>query len=144
MRVHPEKYGHTNDTFHVRHNDRISFLEKFNYFVICGVYYLLILCERKREAHAVTTSIDVLEMMRRCDGQITDYGRRTGPILFDPSFGTPHAGERVEGETFLLLRDKGWVTTEDQGVIRRYRISSAGTNYLNEVQSQNKTRAANA
>jgi hypothetical protein len=89
----------------------------------------------------VITPKDVLEELRRSDGQITDYGRPAGPILFDPTIGP---GERVEWETFSTLRDSGWVTTDDQGPIRRYRISSAGADQLREAQPQSKVRTEGA
>jgi hypothetical protein len=95
-------------------------------------------------SETVITPKDVLEELLRCDGQITDFGHPTGAILFDPTMGTPHPGERIELETFSLLRDNGWVTTDDRGVIRRYRISRVGTNQLHEASLNNKVRAGNA
>jgi hypothetical protein len=77
--------------------------------------------------------IKVLEALHRCDGQITDYGNRAGQILFDPAIGV---GERIERETFSLLCEKGCITTEDQGRIRRYRISEAGMTRLIEIEMQ--------
>jgi hypothetical protein len=70
-------------------------------------------------------SKEVLEDLHRCDGQITDFGRPVGQILFDPAPGNTRA-ERIEWETFSLLRDAGWIVTEDKGGIQRYRISEAG------------------
>jgi hypothetical protein len=83
---------------------------------------------------------EVLEALRRCDGQITDYGHPAGQILFDPAVGV---GERIEWEPFSLLCAEGWITTEDQGRIRRYRISEAGIARLTEeVELQQKALAA--
>jgi hypothetical protein len=70
-------------------------------------------------------SNEVLADLHRCDGQITDFGSPVGQILFDPAVGNARA-ERVEWDTFSLLRDKGWIVTEDRGGIKRYRISEAG------------------
>jgi hypothetical protein len=67
--------------------------------------------------------LEVLDFLYRCDGRITDYGHPAGQVLINPATG---AGERIEPETFSLLLDAGWIDTEDQGRIRRYRISAAG------------------
>jgi hypothetical protein len=93
---------------------------------------------------AVITPEDVLVELHRCDGQITDFGYPTGAILFDPTIGTPHPGERIELETFSILRVNGWVTTDDRGAVRRYRISENGTNQLHEAQPNCRVRAGNA
>jgi hypothetical protein len=69
------------------------------------------------------TWIEVLDDLRRCDGQITDYGHPAGQVLFDPAIAV---GKRIEWETFSLLREEGWITTDDRGRIKRYRISDAG------------------
>ena len=84
---------------------------------------------------------EVLEALRRCDGQITDYGHPAGQVLFDPAVGV---GERIERETFSLLCEQGWIATEDQGRIKRYRISETGITRLNEVESQRKVLAMGA
>jgi hypothetical protein len=84
---------------------------------------------------------ELLEALRRCDGQITDYGHPAGQILFDPAIGL---GERIEWETFSLLCEQGWIATEDQGRIKRYRISETGITRLNEVESQRKVLAMGA
>ena len=78
---------------------------------------------------------DVLEELSHGDGQITDYGRHVGQILFNPTFGRLRSGERIESETFSVLRDRGWIFTEDQGEIKRYTISEAGVAYLDAVMS---------
>jgi hypothetical protein len=71
---------------------------------------------------------DVLEELRRSNGQITDYGPRVGQILFDPAVGSSGPSQRVDPEIFSLLCERGWVTTDDadQGVVRRYVISETG------------------
>ena len=51
--------------------------------------------DRERRLILVTWN-ELLEELRRCDGQITDYGHRAGQILFDPAVGV---GERIERET---------------------------------------------
>jgi len=84
---------------------------------------------------------ELLEELRRCDGQITDYGHPAGQILFDPAVGV---GERIERETFSLLCEQGWITTEDQGRIKRYRISETGITRLTEVESSYKMLAMSA
>jgi DNA-binding transcriptional regulator PaaX len=84
---------------------------------------------------------ELLEALRRCDGQITDYGHPAGQILFDPAVGV---GERIERDTFSLLCAQGWITTEDQGRIKRYRISETGITRLTEVESSYKTHAMSA
>jgi hypothetical protein len=87
---------------------------------------------------------DVLEELRQCDGQITDYGRPVGQIMFDPTIGNTHAGKRIEWDTFLTLRDEGWIATEDQGVIKRYRISETGTSRLGDAEAQSNRRTRSA
>ena len=77
-----------------------------------------------------TRSKEVLHELRRCDGQITDFGGPVGQILFDPAVGKASAAERIEWETFALLCDKGWIATEDEGGIKRYTISEAGFAHL--------------
>jgi hypothetical protein len=89
----------------------------------------------------VITWKELLEALRRCDGQITDYGHPAGQILFDPAIGV---GERIERDTFSLLCEQGWITTEDQGRIKRYRISETGITRLTEVESSYKTLAMSA
>lgn len=89
----------------------------------------------------MTTWKELLEVLRRCDGQITDYGHPAGQLLFDPAVGM---GERIEWETFSLLRDEGWIATEDQGRIKRYRISETGITRLNEVEPRHKALARGA
>ena len=84
---------------------------------------------------------ELLEELRRCDGQITDYGHPAGQILFDPAVGV---GERIERETFSLLCEQGWITTEDQGRIKRYRISETGITRLTDVESSYKMLAMSA
>jgi hypothetical protein len=84
---------------------------------------------------------ELLEALRRCDGQITDYGHPAGQILFDPAVGV---GERIERDTFSLLCEQGWITTEDQGRIKRYRISETGITRLTEVESSYKMLAMSA
>lgn len=69
---------------------------------------------------------DVLEELRRSNGQITDYGPRVGQILFDPAVGSVGPSQRVDTEVFNLLCERGWVITEDAGVVRRYVISETG------------------
>jgi len=84
-------------------------------------------------------SKEVLADLHRCDGQITDFGRPVGQILFDPAVGNARA-ERIEWETFSLLRDEGWIVTEDRGGVKRYRISEAGfahvSDQVDDAQSQ--------
>ena len=46
--------------------------------------------------------------------------------LFDPAVGSAGPSQRVDAETFSLLCEQGWVTTEDIGVVRRYIISETG------------------
>jgi len=48
------------------------------------------------------------------------------------------------GNLFSLLCEKEWITTEDQGRIKRYRISETGITRLNQVESQLKGLAASA
>lgn len=84
---------------------------------------------------------EVLEALRRCDGQITDYGHPAGQILFDPAVGV---GERIEWETFSLLRGGGWIATEDRGRVKRYRISETGMARLTETESQQDAFATSA
>ena len=84
---------------------------------------------------------ELLEELRRCDGQITDYGHPAGQILFDPAVGV---GERIERDTFSLLCEQGWITTEDQGRIKRYRISETGITRLTDVESSYKMLAMSA
>ena len=84
---------------------------------------------------------ELLEELRRCDGQITDYGHPAGQILFDPAVGV---GERIERETFSLLCEQGWIATEDQGRIKRYRISETGITRLTDVESSYKMLAMSA
>ena len=73
---------------------------------------------------------DVLEELRRSNGQITDYGPRVGQILFDPAVGSSGPSRRVDPEVFILLCEQGWVTSEDLGVVRRYVISERGLDRL--------------
>ena len=80
----------------------------------------------------------MLEALRRSDGQLTDYGHPAGQVFFDPAVGV---GERVEEETFSLLCEAGWISTEDQGRIKRYRISEAGMARLNEAEQPLKAAA---
>ena len=87
---------------------------------------------------------EVLQELRRCDGQITDYGHPAGQILFDPTVGVARSSERIDPETFSLLCGEGWIATQDQGRIRRYRISESGIARLDEVESQYKTFAGSA
>lgn len=82
---------------------------------------------------------EVLEALRRSDGQITDYGHPAGQVYFDPAVGV---GERIEVEIFSLLRDAGWISTEDRGRIKRYRISEMGMARLSEPEPLVKTAAA--
>jgi len=81
---------------------------------------------------------EVVEALRRSDGQITDYGRPTGQVFFDPAVGV---GERIEEETFSLLCEAGWISTEDRGRIKRYRITEAGITRLSEAEPQLKAAA---
>jgi hypothetical protein len=96
----------------------------------------------KKEAHLITWK-EVLQELRRCDGQITDYGNPVGQILFDPAVGVGRAGERIEAETFSLLCEEGWIATQDQGRIKRYTISETGITRLLEVESLAVGRAGN-
>jgi hypothetical protein len=73
---------------------------------------------------------EVLEELHRCDGQITDFGPPVGQIFFDPTLGDARAAERIEWEIFSLLRDEEWIATEDEGSIKRYRLSVAGRAHL--------------
>jgi len=86
---------------------------------------------------------EVLEELRRCNGQITDFGSHAGPIFFDSVIGDSRRGERIETEAFLILRDEGWIVTEDQGEIKRYRINDDRNAQVNELRS-NRIRAASA
>jgi hypothetical protein len=86
---------------------------------------------------------EVLEALRRCDGQITDFGRHTAPIFFDSVIGNSHTGERIEIDAFRILRDERWIVTEDQGEIKRYRINEDRNDRVSERRSD-KVRAANA
>jgi hypothetical protein len=92
----------------------------------------------------MTTWKEVLEELQRCDGQITDYGRPARQILFDPAVGTSHSGQGVEWEIFLLLRDEGWISTEDQGSVKRYRLSEMGIIQLNNAELPYDARAGAA
>ena len=76
---------------------------------------------------------EVLEALRRSDGQITDYGHPAGQVFFDPAAGV---GERIEGEVFSLLCEAGWITTEDQGSVKRYRVSETGMARLDQTEPQ--------
>ena len=87
---------------------------------------------------------DVLQELRRCDGQITDYGHPVGQILFNPTVGVARTSERIDPETFSLLCEEGWILTQDQGRIRRYTISEAGIARLHAVQSEQKAIARSA
>ena len=69
---------------------------------------------------------DVLEELHRSHSQISDYGPCVGQILFDPSVGSSGPSQRVDPEIFALLCERGWVTTADLGVVRRYVISETG------------------
>jgi hypothetical protein len=69
---------------------------------------------------------DVLEELRRSNAQITDYGPDVGQILICPSVGSSGPSRRVDPEVFTLLCERGWVTTEDTGDVRRYVISETG------------------
>ena len=88
------------------------------------------------------TWIEVLEELCRCDGQITDYGRPAGQIFFAPATGNTHSYERIEWEIFSRLRAEGWITTEDRGAIRRYKVSEAGTAFLSGAEPQYKVIAS--
>jgi hypothetical protein len=90
------------------------------------------------------TSKEVLEKLHQCDGQITDFGRPVGQIFFDPAPGNARAAERIESETFSLLRDAGWIATEDEGRIKRYRVSESGFAQLNAAASQSGVHARSA
>ena len=72
------------------------------------------------------TCKDVLEELHRSNGQITDYGPTVGQILIDPAVGSAGPSQRVDPEVFTLLCERGWVTTRDTGVVRRYVISETG------------------
>lgn len=69
---------------------------------------------------------EVLEELRRSNGQITDYGPQVGQIMIDPSVGSSGPCQRVDPEVFALLCERGWVITDDTGVVRRYVISETG------------------
>jgi hypothetical protein len=84
---------------------------------------------------------EVLDELGRCDGQITDYGRPVGQLLFDPALANAHGGVRIEGDIFSILRDEGWIATDDQGEIKRYRITEAGTANLNQTEPHSNARA---
>ena len=86
---------------------------------------------------------EVLEALRRCDGQITDFGRHTAPIFFDSVIGNSHTGERIEIEAFRILRDERWIVTEDQGEIKRYRMNEDRSVRVSERRSD-KVRTASA
>jgi hypothetical protein len=106
---------------------------------------LLIASEAEKEAHnKLITWKEVLKELRRCDGQITDYGRPVGQILFDPAVGVARSSERIEPETFALLCEEGWIATQDQGRIRRYTISEMGIARLDEVEPEPKVLARGA
>jgi hypothetical protein len=92
----------------------------------------------------VITWKEVLQELRRCDGQITDYGHPVGQLLFNPALGVARPSERIESETFTLLCAEGWITTQDQGRIRRYMISETGIARLAEVDSEQKAIARGA
>jgi hypothetical protein len=102
-------------------------------------------------AHALPSirSKAVLDQLHRRDGQITDFGRPVGQIFFDPAPGNARA-ERIEWEVFSLLREEGWIATEDEGAIKRYRISEAGFAHLfahvsghpDEAESQGRGKLA--
>jgi hypothetical protein len=81
---------------------------------------------------------EVLEALRRSDGQITDYGHPAGQVYFDPAIGV---GERIEVETFSLLREAGWISTEDRGRVKRYRISETGMARLTVIEPLLKAAA---
>ena len=85
---------------------------------------------------------EVLEALRRCDGQITDFGRHTAPIFFDSVIGNSHTGERIEIEAFRILRDERWIVTEDQGEIKRYRINEDRSVRVSERRSDNVRTAS--
>jgi len=87
---------------------------------------------------------EVLQDLRRCDGQITDYGHPVGQILFDPAMGVARSSERIDPDTFLLLCGEGWIATQDQGRIRRFVISEAGIARLDEVEPEQKAAARSA
>jgi hypothetical protein len=86
---------------------------------------------------------EVLEALRGCDGQITDFGRHAAPIFFDSVIGNSHTGERIEMEAFRILRDERWIVTEDQGEIKRYRINEDRKACVSERRSD-KVRTASA
>lgn len=85
---------------------------------------------------------EVLVELRRSNGQITDFGRHTAPVFFDSVIGNSRTGERIEIEAFLILRDEGWIVTEDEGEIKRYRINEDRNAHVSELRSD-KVRAAN-
>jgi hypothetical protein len=87
---------------------------------------------------------EVLKELRRCDGQITDYGHPVGQILFDPAVGVARSSERIDPETFSLLCGEGLIATQDQGRIRRFTISEAGIARLDEGESELKSFARSA
>jgi hypothetical protein len=87
---------------------------------------------------------EVLKELRRCDGQITDYGHPVGQILFDPAVGVARSSERIDAETFSLLCEEGWIATQDQGRIRRYTISETGIARVDEAESELKAFARSA
>jgi anaerobic selenocysteine-containing dehydrogenase len=74
----------------------------------------------EREACTLLTWQEVLEELHRCNGRITDFGRHTAPVFFDSVIGNSRTGERIEIEAFRILRDEGWIATEDQGEIKYY------------------------
>jgi hypothetical protein len=87
---------------------------------------------------------EVLKELHRCNGQITDYGHPVGQILFDPAVGVAHSSERIDTEAFSLLCEEGWISTQDQGRIRRFTISETGIARLSEVESELKAFARSA
>jgi hypothetical protein len=82
---------------------------------------------------------EVLEALRRSDGQITDYGRPAGQVFFDPAVAV---GERIEEEIFSLLCEEGWISTEDRGSVKRYRITETGMARLDLEEPQFKVAAS--
>jgi hypothetical protein len=95
----------------------------------------------EKEGSSPMTSKEVLEELHWYDGQITDFGRPVGQIFFVPAPGNTRTGERIESETFSRLRDEGWIATEDEGRIKRYRVSESGFAHLNDAGMQNEMRA---
>jgi hypothetical protein len=87
---------------------------------------------------------DVLQELRRCDGQITDYGHPVGQLLFNPAVGVSRPSERIEPETFALLCAEGWIVTQDLGRIRRYTISETGIGSLVLKKSSRSSRSSRA